>query len=442
MDGEYWGCLAFAIPICVAFGCALGLVLMFFKRKISIWTGKTTERRLFRKAAPKEPQPTLRPRLLPFKFPLLTLVALMLVAPGLSRRPFAFLIDLLSYLLIFLSIGVASYLHSRPNSIRHSQYNVLLCGIALFWFSAQLNTLHYFVNKLFLIAGAILACALLAGLQLVGSLWARHFAKAQSATPPRSLRISFFWLSVLTPYILILSVVVKTLLVDFGAEIILDFLSPFNLGFPLTYMLIEYFPPASASAVVLFRYFLGDQIARWPIIYLRSFKYKAGPTAFSQIVAGPTGRAGKVFALVHNLQTPSDLQETVSTEQQAQLFIVPDAEWESWMTSKLMCAYFVVCDFTVESPSLTWEMSEALRLLPQGKIVVIHGTESEPSLCAQLDCIRYTISKSGLTAAKNGFNKWLLGHVYSPDLPRRGLALPELSGQLPSDPESPRASLP
>jgi hypothetical protein len=182
------------------------------------------------------------------------------------RRQQAFGLDILAYLLILLSIGIASHLHSRPNFNRHSQYNVLLFGAVFLWFSAQLNTLHYFGSKLFLVLGAIFACTILTSLQLIGSLWTHYFERVRATAPPRLLKIAFYWLSSSTPYILIFSVVVKALLWNLGAGQVLAPLAFVGLDMPLTYMLVEYLPPASVCTVLLLRYFLGGQIARWPII--------------------------------------------------------------------------------------------------------------------------------------------------------------------------------
>jgi hypothetical protein len=77
------------------------------------------------------------------------------------------------------------------------------------------------------------------------------------------------------------------------------------------------------------------------------------------------------------------------------------------------------------SQSLTWEVSEAIRLVPRNKIMIIHGEESDPPHCAYLPCIKYSISRVGLKAAQSSFKKWLLNHIYSADLPNGQHQFPE-----------------
>jgi hypothetical protein len=124
-------------------------------------------------------------------------------------------------------------------------------------------------------------------------------------------------------------------------------------------------------AYLITRYVLGERMTSVRILYLRSFHYAEGPTAFGAIVARVASRFGVLLALVHQTQQRTDVHAKTRLTERAELFRVPDESWQRWILDEMQCASLVIIDRSVSSEGLSWEVEQALTLLSPEKLILL-----------------------------------------------------------------------
>ena len=108
-----------------------------------------------------------------------------------------------------------------------------------------------------------------------------------------------------------------------------------------------------------------------PILYLRSFHYGEGPTAFGKIVARVGSRYGVLHALVHETQGPLELHAQTRLTERANFTRVPDADWQGWIRTEMLRASAIIIDRSVPSEGLSWELDQALKHAEPSKIILL-----------------------------------------------------------------------
>lgn len=122
--------------------------------------------------------------------------------------------------------------------------------------------------------------------------------------------------------------------------------------------------------VLLIRFYSGAYLRSRPIVYLRSFSYADAPRVFARIVAPAAAVHGVVVALVHARQTASDLQAKVPMALQAEVQVVSDEAWQTWVEAQLRSASAVILDCSVVTESITWEFAAASAALEHRLILL------------------------------------------------------------------------
>lgn len=274
--------------------------------------------------------------------------------------------------LLFYSLAV--YMHIKPNSRRHTKYNFLFYSCVFLSLSISIDFQIILYNCGISFLGYILPIGFFLAIQIFISNYFRQFEKGPKLYVPsqKLMRIH----RIVSNYTIIF----------------------------ITFMI---FPMFLCSVLLLMRYYTIYYMSFFPILYLRSFRYANGPTAFTKIISGPSSRIGVVFALAHKLQPPSELHGQLSFDKQAHASLISDEDWKIWLIQKLRVAFIVIIDLTIESDSLSWELSESLRLVPNQRIIIFQHADTAVKSPELIECIRYDLSKKGIKKARKLFKIWL-----------------------------------
>jgi hypothetical protein len=155
------------------------------------------------------------------------------------------------------------------------------------------------------------------------------------------------------------------------------------------------------------RYFVIDAFSRTPILYLRSFRYDAGPRAFGRIVSKTARWYGVPVAIVHQTQPASALQRFTSIADQAAASLLPDTAWQEWMLAQFDTAEAVILDASLWSESLAWELDAARDRLGADRIVVMAAQGSAHVLPQDLFAISYDLDdRDSVRRARRRLRVW------------------------------------
>lgn len=188
---------------------------------------------------------------------------------------------------------------------------------------------------------------------------------------------------------------------------------------------------APSVLVVVARYLLGDRLAKEPILYLRSFHDKDAATAFGGMINNITSRFGVVVGLVRVDQRPSELHRLGSFFNRARFQTIPDEWWQDWVTAQLQRCSTLVIDITVSTPSVLWEMDQALAMVPRERILVLREHGASVASPAGISTIDYSVGR---------IESDLIGEHTSPKKAQKEIEH-WFSKQFYGDPDSNRAQL-
>ena len=257
-------------------------------------------------------------------------------------------------LLIFFAI----YMHIRPNHSRRLKYTILLAAIPLWQLLLIPSTVlhsptHYgkiahvssFSERASLGVEALWPVAAAALLCLVGGP-ARIRGSGTKKWPPSWLaRLAFCFcrMPIFGPSIGLLYLVG-------GWDLILTILT--------------------------LRYLAFERFRRHPIVYLRSFRYGGASDVFGHSIVPALSPFGVIRALVHRSQTAGALVARTSIWRFGSFATVSDDLWQSWVQHALQSASLVIVDHSVKTESVEWEITAALKFVPEDKILLIAQEKS------------------------------------------------------------------
>lgn len=159
-----------------------------------------------------------------------------------------------------------------------------------------------------------------------------------------------------------------------------------------------------------FRYEVVNEGLSSPILYLRSFSYAGGPTAFGRIVAKEVHRYGVLSAIVHRTQPGSALLRFTSVANQAMTEVAPDDDWQPWVIDRFDSASAVVFDVTELTDGVAWELETALARPVAARTVVLIAEGAKVSLPPKVAHISYRLeSAQSVSRARRRLKEWLLG---------------------------------
>jgi hypothetical protein len=124
-------------------------------------------------------------------------------------------------------------------------------------------------------------------------------------------------------------------------------------------------------SLFIIRYFTKERLSLTPLLYLRSFNHPDVALVASKIVA-PVVEYAVVDAVVHPRQRGSELHGKLRfSTPQLSTFALSDAHWQDWIAARMRCCMGVVVDATAASGGLSWELEQALEIVPRAHIVFL-----------------------------------------------------------------------
>jgi hypothetical protein len=165
--------------------------------------------------------------------------------------------------------------------------------------------------------------------------------------------------------------------------------------------------PMLVTPYLILRYILGERMSEAPILYLRSFHYGEGPTAFGKIVARVASRYGVLRALVHETQGPLELHAQTRLTERANFTRVPDADWQDWIRTEMLRASAIIIDRSVPSEGLSWELDQALKHAEPPKIILLTKQGTVASTPPNIWNIEYEMGKNGERQARKKLDERL-----------------------------------
>lgn len=166
------------------------------------------------------------------------------------------------------------------------------------------------------------------------------------------------------------------------------------------------------NAVIVFpflvlRYFLGERIARNPIVFLHPFKHEDTPEIFKKAVVSEGMRFGVVRTLspaerpLWSLGARSDLMDIPSVE------TTSDDQWQDWVRQRLESAYVVIIDYSLETGNLDWEIEQIRTWVDDDHVLVLQSGDSTARAPDGYAVLRYDLDKAGLKESREALRTWL-----------------------------------
>jgi len=158
---------------------------------------------------------------------------------------------------------------------------------------------------------------------------------------------------------------------------------------------------------LVLRYFLGERIARNPIVFLHPFKHEATPEIFKKAVVTEGMRFGVVRTLspaerpLWSLGGRSDLLEVPNVE------TTSDDQWQDWVRERLRCAYVVIIDYSLETGNLDWEIEQIRAWVDDERVLVLQSSSSTARAPEGYAVLRYDLDKVGLKESRKALRTWL-----------------------------------
>lgn len=165
--------------------------------------------------------------------------------------------------------------------------------------------------------------------------------------------------------------------------------------------------PPIVSPLLVFRFLVLEAAAISPIIFLRSFQQADVGRLFGRVVLQAASRVGHVLSIVHDRQRQAGLMRWGSLADHAGTVVVPDEEWEAWLTERLRSAHAAIIDVSVPTPGVLWEVSQSMRLLHDRLLIVCAEDKTADGQLRPPVLIVYGTSRPNLRAARQQMTTWL-----------------------------------
>lgn len=139
------------------------------------------------------------------------------------------------------------------------------------------------------------------------------------------------------------------------------------------------------------RYLIMQRMLERPILYLRSFAYTEGPLILGRVVIPAVRRYAPVVAVSHELQPPDQILSAMNPEEKVNLKTLNEDAWRQWVSQQLASCLAVILDFSVQTEGVRWELSEALRMVPNERIVILQNQKAAPIPIPGVPVVAYDI---------------------------------------------------
>lgn len=155
------------------------------------------------------------------------------------------------------------------------------------------------------------------------------------------------------------------------------------------------------------RYFAGEALTRFPVVYLRAFSSKDVFRTFSSIIAPAISSVHVIIGLTPARERKKLIKNRFGLST-ASLYIVPDEVWQNWVQRELERAYAVIFDFSLATENLDWELGEALRICDSARMAML--VQDDLLVDAPQAIKRIILSKgwASTTKARQQLRSWLL----------------------------------
>jgi hypothetical protein len=164
---------------------------------------------------------------------------------------------------------------------------------------------------------------------------------------------------------------------------------------------------AMLPVMLVQRYFARRDVARSPVLYLRSYSDHLASTFFGKALAPAVGARAVLIGLVHEMQTSRQLHRQAALAHHADVYVLSDADWQRWVVASLQGSLGVIIDVSVMTPSLRWEIEQALHHLPPARVLLVSRTDVDESLSAGADSYRYSLdTRPDRTLARERIAAW------------------------------------
>jgi hypothetical protein len=169
---------------------------------------------------------------------------------------------------------------------------------------------------------------------------------------------------------------------------------------------------AMLPVMLVQRYFARRDVARSPVLYLRSYSDDLAGTFFGKVLAPAVGARAVLIGLVHEMQTSRQLHRQAALAHHADVYVLSDHDWQRWVVASLQGSLGVIIDVSVMTPSLRWEIEQALRHLSAERVLLVSRTDIDETLSAGARSYRYGLdTRPGRTLARERIAAWTEGLI-------------------------------
>jgi hypothetical protein len=161
------------------------------------------------------------------------------------------------------------------------------------------------------------------------------------------------------------------------------------------------------TVFVLIRYFAGESLTRFPVVYLRAFSSDNVFHTFTSVIAPAISSVHVIVGLTPKGERKKLIKGHFGPSTAA-LYVVPDKVWQVWVQRELERAYAVILDFSVPTENLTWELGEALRVCDRSRITMFVQDGMYIDAPQEIGRIALGATRTSRSKARRELRHWLM----------------------------------
>jgi len=128
---------------------------------------------------------------------------------------------------------------------------------------------------------------------------------------------------------------------------------------------------------ILMRYYLGDCMNDFRIVFFRSFHESSIPLVYGRIVAPACKPFGNIIGLSSVDQRTAEIHKEATALHHGDFDIVENSKWQKWVTDSLCASDVAISDITEVTASVKWEISQAAKILGLDNVILITSAEQK-----------------------------------------------------------------